>query len=150
MYQLDKRGIETKYTWDFGEFNFDYLILPEKKMEHEEVVLFERKTIKIGRISSSPIQRTTHIFLQIYYIRTNGQLWPITKKTKKYHLFEKTKEGGRFQITNMSNNSAYSVISPSYLDMAINDDMLDEKNANILTGLKETDNPIVVKYYFNE
>jgi len=72
----------------------------------------------------------------------------LNSETGKKVLFRNFKNNTNIGISASLKNYIYVIISPDYIDMAIdkNSSMLDDKSKELLNRVSENDNPYIIKY----
>lgn len=136
-----------RYLWDFGKYNFDLSVMPENKRIEFYANLTKKMSNKYVNFFQIYSENRNHYFTRFKFKNRYKHLI-LDKKTNKYLLFDQFKEGLECLPLGIDDKAMYTVLSPFYLDKIVNTSVLDEKNQKLYSQIKDTDNPVVVKYTF--
>jgi hypothetical protein len=141
----DNYELIPRYSWDMGKHSFSPSVLPG----NESADYYMRTTRDISMsfaILFQIFQENSRYYITRFRFKNRYKHLIYKKETQDYLLFETFAEGGQFIPEWSDDNAFYSVISPMYINLVINESMLDEKNQRIYSQIKEDDNPMIIKY----
>ena len=151
LYLVNPQSLEIEkiLELDFGKYNFSLDALPENKNK-EFYRSFTRNNgnryaFVIEKIESEKCIFTYFFFKQKMYIAK------YEKATKKLLVcYNEPKSMGQLLLPDITNgDTLYHVIEPGYVNYVIDNSLLDVYSKNILTKIKDDDNPVIVKYTLN-
>lgn len=134
-----------RYGWDMGEHNFSPSVLPE----NESMEYYSKLGIDISMKYANLFQvyqENSRYYITRFKFRNRYKHLIYKKDTSDYLLFETFEEGGQFVPQWSDNEAFYTFVSPIYMNWVISESMLDEENRRIFLGIKEDDNPLIIKY----
>lgn len=146
VYTLDGDEMNVKYTWDFGKYNLNIdSLLSDKPWQYYSN--FFRKKDLVANIFYN-VETPKYVFVKFLFRRHRENLI-FDKVTHQYHVFNEFKEKVDFPLSLFSyNQGVYTSAEPNHISEVVSQNLLDEKNREILKGIKPTDNPVIVKYHF--
>jgi 6-bladed beta-propeller len=144
---LDKR-IEYKYSWDFGQYNFEFSTIPKGK-DRNYYHKYLRDITQNHVFNFMYNIENTRFILTSFAFKGIIHSLVYSKKDQTYSVFSEFQEGG-YLVGPVSffDDGVFSVITAAYLIEAIPSVSLNSENKQLLEDLKIGDNPIIVKYYF--
>lgn len=147
VFTADNEGnLMNKYKFNFGEYNFDISRLEDKDLKYYMTYTatvaykYANRFIAYGENSKYYIARFN-------FNRKLSHL-VMNKKTGKTFYFTKLKEDCLCFPLYMDEEALYLIASPEELRLAVNPNVLSEKDKMIMNKISPSDNPIVIKYFF--
>lgn len=157
IFDLDATNysLKPRYQWDMGKHNFDIstLSVPDN-LSHVETLkyfmnLYAKENHKYA-INFLLNRENDKYFMARFTFKGMHRSLVYNKVDGSYKLFHKFKEGFQCVPYFMDNEYMYNSISPEYLNMIIVPDVLDKENREKLERIKETDNPVIIRYKFKQ
>ncbi|MDD3323186.1 MAG: 6-bladed beta-propeller [Paludibacter sp.] len=145
VYNIDTNDqkLNLRYSWDFGEYNFNIAEIPtDKSLEY-----YLNLNNKYALLFQVYCENSKYYFTRFKFKNRYKHLI-YNKLTNEYKLFDKFSEGFQCVPQWIDDNAIYTFISPEYLKFVINQEVLNEKNKIIFNSIREEDNPIIIKYTF--
>lgn len=143
------------HTWDFGKLNNSSIqITAMEKVSLNDSQMYGSKIWNsevINYIFATQSKTPNFFYTQIWRKNKLVNIF-YNPTTKKEYVFEKTAEGARFFPLFWRENYVIGIHIEELgsLDETIPNTILDEKNIKIKEQLDEYDNPVLIKYYFND
>jgi len=149
-YKIEESGIKPAYLWDFGKLQYD-----SEKAEFSTTAVQENPSKLFAEIKSKyPYwifgQRQNNKYI-IADIKLNGKFVNLIfdKEKQTCILIDKFAESVEINPYLMTNEYMLTYSNPEGLGNYITEDMLDERNKEILKEALSTDaNPVIIKYTF--
>jgi hypothetical protein len=139
------RQLKPRYQWDFGMHNFDISLLPDDKDNNYYMKFLNYGNDEYAFSFLMNVENNNYFVARFRFKKIHRTII-YNKKTKKYLLFHEFNEGFQCMPNFMTDEYLYSIISPDYLPMIINENGLNEENRNKLKQIQEDDNCVVVRY----
>ena len=135
---------------DFGKFNFSPTILPKDKDRKFYTSYIESYSSKYAfPMETNDLQDYIYQFFffekKIHIARYDKSKNEIAIRYSEFGSIEQLIPA-EFSF----NNILYNIHSPLYIEYYLSESLLDEESLNILASIKESDNPIIVKYFSKE
>lgn len=150
VYSLKEAETEPSYTWDFGDNNDLSLIsFPDNQnrntLKEFALDIYSSKIVNYVIYLHGSNDRYLYAqlivknkYLNLFYDRVQSS----------YMLFEKTKEGATLHPIAWTNDYIISIVRDIELEDLLPSNLLDVDLKKKLDGLKEDDNPVLVKHTF--
>jgi hypothetical protein len=146
IYSFNKNIISPYFSWDFGNNNIDISkLLPDKPYEYYPIFLRSSNFVHSFNyfIENKSFVYTRFMFKKMWYSLIYD------KSKSDYKVIRKFKEGlVPPAFPSFFSRGIFASVEPSQIQLLVNKSILDEKNRNILSGIKLEDNPVIIRYYF--
>ena len=163
VYNKDEKGTQNiAYSWDFGKYNDNKeMIVRFPPLSPQILVPLQQNWLKNNSAFALTNARQTekYIYTLVERIRPDTLL-PAEqrfyhllchKPTRRCYYFNTFLDGTSLSTQlRLENQYILMLLSPGEKDKYVDLDILDEKSRRILRGLKNTDNPVVLKWWMNE
>ncbi|MDR3308533.1 MAG: 6-bladed beta-propeller [Tannerella sp.] len=151
-YKIEKSGIKPAYLWDFGKLQYDSEKVKFTTTWQEDPYNPQKLFAEIESKCPYRIfgQRQNNKYI-IAKIKLNGKLANLIfdKEKQKCILIDKFAESVGINPYLMTNEYMLTYSNPEGLGNYITEDMLDERNKEILKEVLSPDaNPVIIKYTF--
>jgi hypothetical protein len=148
IYEIDSSSIKFRFRWDFGDHNFNYRDLPAG--ENLEFYASYLKSINKVHSFNYLIENKRYILTRFIY----NKLWNtlVFDKIKNDYMIVRRFNENVVPPANpvFFNNGIIANIDPMQTQILVNESVLGVRYQTIINKLKPEDNPILIKYYFND
>jgi hypothetical protein len=141
------RELKPRYQWDFGIHNFDISLLPNDKDKRYYMEFSNYGNNQYAFAFLLNAENDEYVITRFRFKRKHKTII-YNKRSKEYRIFHKFKEDFQCCPIFMNNEYMYSIFTPDYLSIIINEKGLNEKGREILNNIKPDDNSVVVRYKF--
>lgn len=147
VYVADRNGgLNSKYSFDFGKYNFDISDLQEEPIEyyvrhsHSIGTKYANRFIAYGENSRYYISRFA-FWKSLYHL-------VVDKQNGNIMTFRKLKEKCLCFPVCMDETALYFFASPQELQFAVNSEILPDAEREKFNAVSSDDNLVVIKYTF--
>lgn len=139
--------LQPKYSWDFGEYNFEIKNLPAGKDIRYYLEWNKTFGTNYATIFIQYSENSNYYFTAFYWKRKIYHLL-IDKRNNRHLLFNSFKEMNFFSPIFVDEKYAYAIIPTDLLNTYVSTDLLDKADYKKLNSLDDDANPIILKYTF--
>lgn len=148
VFTIENNSLVPKYSWDFGEQNFDILELEDKPIEY-----YLKYTRSIGSRHANifiGFGENTRYYMTRFCYDNKAVCGVYDKVSKQFFAFNTFKEGHRWLPNIVDEDANYCITHAADIDFAVNVEALDDVNRKICEGLTDDSNPVIIKYIFKK
>lgn len=145
VYKVKENGIELSYMWDFGHFNLNLNELPINETAKE----LAAKIAKYAHNFMYNIENSKYVFTSFVFDKKWKNLI-YDKKTGVAKVFSNFTEGVTWPTIQFYDSGIFTFVDPVYLNIVVNDKVLDGAEMKKMNAVKMQDNVVVLKYSFKK
>ncbi len=137
--------LELRRRLDFGKFNIDPTSLPLAKEKHNS---WFKTMPDFGVVPFDRVENGRYIVMVLYKGRDSYIV--VVDKQRGKTLVRKNNKVGVGQLWGISaidDHCLYYLCPPEYLKYVTCEQLMDHQGQKLVEGIKEEDNPVIVKYY---
>lgn len=149
IYSVEVDSLISYYSWDFGKSNFNVNKLPLDKTRKYYQEIFKSKKWAhrlTGNVENKDFRIVNFMVqnkpMSVFFNKNSGEYrlidGTLKEKVKFPWMYDFLEDG----------SGVYVLLEPQYLQACITAEMLDEENQERLKMIEDTDNPVLIKYYF--
>lgn len=146
---INESNLKLRYSWDFGEYNFNISDLPTDK-PFEYYLDLNKKISNKYAVLFQVYSENSNYFFSRFKFKNRYKHLVYDKKNKKYSLFEKYIEGLQCIPQWIDEQAIYTFTTKDYLRFVINDDVLSDRNRQTINNISNEDNPVIIIFKFKK
>jgi hypothetical protein len=138
--------------WDFGKYHFsEDMIAPGKTVKENMDFLYKNNKWVVKKIQ--PFESENYMIINGFVNRNELYTMVYNKNSGEQKIIKGSFAEASYYLwftqnfPDFGNNIALSLIDAFKINDIINPEILSDKNKYILESIKETDNPVIVKYH---